>query len=488
MTEPLAEIDPNCPGCRALLALIEHIRAEHDLLREAQQRQIAALETRVQQLEEQLGQDSGNSDRPPSSDSPKAREARGSRARSGRARGGQKGHKGSRRDLLPPDAVDHVVPLIPTVCGCCGEPLSGIDSDPRRHQVTELPPVRPTVTEYQQHTLPCTTCGATTTAALPDGVPTGAFGPRLSALICTLTVHYRLAKQKVQELLADVLGVSISTGGISRVEARMSDAVAEPVSSALAHVRQQDVAYIDETSWFEGASPYWLWAVVTEFVVVFVIRKSRGRTVAKELLGCVPQLVAVSDRYGVYKWLDAYLHQLCWSHIKRDFNKMARARDPAASALGEALLSEERQLFVKWHQHKAGHLARSSLQTQVSALRGRVWALLEEGAGLSHKSTAGTCRELMRTFASMWTFVRVDGVEPTNNDAERNLRHGVQYRKTSYGTASARGSRYVERMLTVRATLRRQGRNVFAFLAATADAANHHTPGPSLLPDQPLTA
>lgn len=398
--------------------------------------------------------------------------------------GGQKGHVRSTRALLPQDEVDVLHALTPAHCHDCGTPLAGIDPNPVRHQVTELPAIAPEVTEYQLHALSCTCCGKSTRADLPAGVPTGAFGPRLTALVATLTAHYRLSKAKTRELLHDVLGIPISTGALSNLEGQVAAALSAPVEEARQYVQQQqqEVLYLDETGWREQGARAWLWTVVSRRVVVFVIRGSRGSRVAKELLGTDFEGTAVTDRYAGYAWIDRLLHQLCWAHLIRDFQKMAQVGDREAAALGEALLGHAKTLFGYWERVKSGTLRRSSFRTYASALRQAVQQTLVQGAALDHKKVAGMCRALLRVEAAMWTFVRIEGVEPTNNDAEREVRHGVLYRKTSYGTQSERGSRFVERMLTVRASLRRQGRNVFQFLVDVTTARNQGIPPPSLLP------
>ena len=466
MDDLAALINPECPGCQALTAKIEQLTA------------------RVEELERRLDQNSQNSHQPPSADSPAAKEqTKRARPKSGKSRGGQKGHKRSVRPLLPPEKVDAVHEVVPTACRGCGHALRGTDPEPLRHQVTELPELRPRVSEYRLHALDCACCGKTTRASLPADVPHSAFGPRLIALVAVLTAHYRLSKDKARELLRDVLGIGISTGGLSNLEAVASAAVAAPVAEARREIQKQKVVYIDETSWPEQGEDGWLWVVVSKLVVVFVIRPSRRAAVAKELLGETFAGTATTDRYPGYAWLDRLLRQLCWAHLTRDFRKMAQVKDAAASAVGQELLKVAQTLFGYWERLKAGTLRRSSFRAYASALRKTMRQTLEKGTQLEHELVSGMCRALRKVEASMWTFVRVEGVEPTNNDAEREARHGVIYRKLSYGTQSERGSRFVERMLTVRATLRRQGRNVFQFLVAACEAAVQGIPPPSLLPD-----
>jgi transposase len=161
---------------------------------------------------------------------------------------------------------------------------------------------------------------------------------------------------------------------------------------------------------------------------------------------------------------------------------MAEAKG-AAGEVGAALGDCARLLFQWWHRVRDGTLKRSSLQTYVSSkLRGKVRNLLQEGAAGDDKKVAGMCRAILKLEPALWTFVRVEGVEPTNNNAERAVRHAVIWRKVCFGTQSRRGSDFVERMLTVVATLRSQGRNILDYVTDACSAAFRSQPAQSLIP------
>lgn len=442
---------------------------------------LAAVQAELASLKEQLAQTSKTSHRPPSSDGPD-KPKRSARRKTGRKRGGQKGHKRHTRDLLPPDQVDHTHRHLPDSCRGCGAALHGTDPAPHRHQVTELPPIQPVVTEHQLHQLTCACCGTATQAKLPDEVPRGSFGPRLQALVALLTTSYRLSKQQTRQLLGDVLRIELSTGAICALEARTAQAVQGPVEQARAYVRDQTAVYVDETSWRQHNRRAWLWTAVTELVTVFVIRDNRGGKVAKELLGEDFSGTAITDRYSGYSWLSLLTHQLCWAHLLRDFAKMAAMQDPDARHIGERLLTEADTLFAFYHQWQDGHLQHSTFRTYASQLRVQIRAVLQEGKQLGHAKVSGMCASMLRTEPAMWTFARRPHVHPTNNAAERSVRHGVLMRRMSHGTQSVGGSRFVERLLTVRATLRSQGRNLFAYLEEACRAQLLGRSPPTLLP------
>lgn len=438
-----------------------------------------SLQAQVRMLEEQLTQTSRNSSRPPSSDpsgSPRPKRRAGQRRR-----GGQPGHRGHSRSLLPIEEVAEVVPLKPERCAGCQAPLRGDDPSPFRHQVIEIPPIRPVVTEYQWHQLVCPDCGETTRAAWPEGIPSGTYGARVHATVALCTGSYRLSKRTTAEVMAELFGVPMSVGTISQSEKLTTAVVAEPVKEARDLVAKQEVAHLDETSWRQDGQRAWLWVAVTSVVTVFAIRLSRGGQVARELLGETFRGILVTDRYSGYNWYPVRWRQLCWSHLLRDFEAM-RGRGGVSEEIGAALLEQAHQMFAWWHRVRDGTLARSTFRSYMSRVRREVERLLEAGSQCGVAKTEGTCREILQRRQALWTFVQVEGVEPTNNSSERAIRPGVQRRKMSFGTQSQAGSRFVESMMTVVATLKQHKRNVLEYLTAAHEAALRGEVAPSLLP------
>jgi transposase len=440
---------------------------------------VHTLQEQVRTLQEQLNQTSQNSSRPSASDPPQHERPR--RPRSKRRRGGQPGHPGHTRTLIPVEEVDEVVVLKPAQCTHCHAPLRGDDPRPWRHQIIEIPPLKPVVTEYQWHQLGCVACGEVTRAPWPEGVPSGTYGPRVQATVALYTGSYRLSKRTTQQMMDDVFGVPLSVGTISQLEQATTEVVAAPVEEARTYVHEQAVAHLDETSWRQGGKRAWLWVAVTSLVTVFVVRMSRGGQVARELVGERFAGILVTDRYSAYNWYPVRWRQLCWSHVLRDFEAM-RGRGGASEELGEALLAQAHQMFTWWHRVREGTLQRSTFRSYMTPLRREVERLLEAGRGSGIPKTAGTCRDILKRREALWTFVQVEGVEPTNNTAERSIRPAVLWRKGSFGTQSEAGARFVESMLTVVATLKQQQRNVLEYLTAACEAALRGEAAPSLLP------
>ena len=434
---------------------------------------VTGLEARVADLEARLNQTSANSSRPPSADPPHAKPAP-PRVPSGKPKGGQPGHPKADRVLLPPDDV---IPLKPARCRRCRHRLTGDDPTPLVHQVHEVPAVRPVVTEYRRHRLACPRCAAVTCAALPAAA-TGGYGPRTQALCALLAGGHRLGKRAIGQLMGDLFGLPISPAAVCDLQAKTAAALGPIHAQALAATRTRP-AHVDETGWKQGRATAWLWAAVTAGVTAFLIRPTRGRAAFDDLMGDTPP-VLTTDRYGVYTHLPADRRQVCWAHLRRDFQAMIDRRN-AGSAVGAELLAHADILFDHWRRVRDGTLSRVGFRTRYAAwLRVEVRALLERGVASACAKTAGTCREVLAVEESLWTFTRRPGVEPTNNAAERAVRHAVCWRKTSYGTDSETGSRFVERVLTVVASCRQQGRNVLGFLTDAIHAARTGAETPSL--------
>src|SRR4030095_3387638 len=280
----------------------------------------------------------------------------------------------------------------------------------------------------------------------------------------------------------EVFGVPMSVGTIIPLEQATIAAVAAPVEEARTYVHEQAVAHLEETSGCQGGKRAWLWVAVTSLVTVFLLRLSRGGQVARELLGESFSGILVTDRYSAYNWYPVRWRQLCWSHLLRDFEAI-RGRGGISEAIGDALLEQAHQMFTWWHRVREGTLARSTFRSYMTPLRREVERLLEVGSQCGVAKTEGTCQEILKRREALWTFVPVAGGEPTNNTAERAIRPGVPWRKGSFGTQSKDGSRFVESLMTVVATLKQQQRNVLDYLTAAHEAALRGEPAPSLLPE-----
>lgn len=375
--------------------------------------------------------------------------------------------------------VTRAVELVPECCKACGRHLHGRDPDPYRHQVVDVPPIKPDVTEYRQHKLTCS-CGAKTRAELPADVSTGAFGPRLLAMISICTAKYRLPKRSVRELLADFLGVELSLGSVAKAEQRVSAALEPCFDEARQFVRDSAAVNADETSWREDKRKAWLWVAATSQVTAFVIATSRGAKVAKDLLGEAFAGVLTTDRWSAYNWVNVALRQICWAHLKRDFQSWVDGGG-AGAKIGAEVLRETRVMFRLWHRVRDGTLGREQFAKKMRAVQLNIATLLTQASTCRTKRVRGMATEMLKLEWAFWTFIETPGIEPTNNFGERQIRPAVLWRKGSFGTDSAAGSRFVERTMTTIATLRQQKRHVLEFITAACTARLTGAPAPSLI-------
>jgi transposase len=444
----------------------------------------ARLQARVQALEARLGQNSTNSSRPPSSDPP-ATPPRPPAPPTGRRRGGQPGHPPHQRALLPPEAVDQIIGHWPPHCRGCRVPLPqtavGV---PVRHQVTELPPVRAVVTEHQLHHVQCTACGTTTCAVLPPDVPPGAFGPQLQATVAVLSGRYRLSRREVVGVCTDVLGAPLAVGSVDRLCQATAQALAAPMTALEQAVQHAPVAHADETSWREAGQRCWLWVVVTALATVFTLAPSRSSGVIKGLLGEAFAGYLISDRWSAYTWVDPARRQVCWAHLKRDFQKLVDYGGPGR-AIGRDALRLLAGLFGAWADLRAEPTQRPRFVRRARQYQWRLRRVLERGQDCGCEKTANFCTGLLKLWPALWTFVTVPGIEPTNNAAEQAIRPAVLWRKGSFGTQSAAGNRFVERLLSIAATCKQHDRSLLAYVTAVCTAAQCRQPIPSLLPGPP---
>lgn len=438
-----------------------------------------ALQAQMAELQEQLGLNSRTSSKPPSQDGPGA--PRRPAKKSGRPRGGQKGHCGHYRALLPPEQVDTVIECRPTQTTCvCGQPLTVAESASWRHQVLDLPEVKPRVTEYQGFDITCPHCGTRHPAALPSGVPSGQLGPRLLAEVGLLAGRYHLSLRLIQAWFQDRYGLGLSVGVLSAAQGRVAAAL-EPVATEVRQaVHQAKAVHADETGRRYRSERRWLWVVATTLWVSFCTTVSRGQAEAKALLGEALAAIVITDRYSAYHWLPLERRQICWAHLLRDFKCIA-GRPGEAGRIGRGLHAYGQVLFRWHHRYQKGELEAPVYQRRMAWLRRRVRRGLERGAGAAHAKTAGTCKKILQVEPALWTFVGHPEVPPTNNLAERALRPFVIWRKLSFHTQAKRGDQFIERILTVVETCRRQGKPVAPYLTSVLTAHLAGDAPPSLV-------
>jgi len=470
------------------IAALEAALAERD----AFESRIAALEAAlaerdalIAELKAQLDRNSTNSNLPPSSDGPGAA-ARGMRpgkdkTKGKRKRGGQKGHKGHKRELLPEGRIHEIVNLFPPACERCAASLGGrSDGIAKRYQQAELDHEGLHITEWRRHETVCDGCGHRTIAAY-DGaqIPSSAFGPGLIARIATLTGVYRISRRNTQRLLSEWFDLHVSLGSISTMEVTASEALKAADQEALDDVQAAEVKHTDGTTWLLAGLTHSLWTMATRMTTVYRIFKDGKRKTIREMFGELFGIL-VSDRTQVLTFWEMARRQICWSHLLRKFVAFSQRAGPAGR-YGRELLDYAALAFEYWHGFENGQLTRAELQEWMQPLQQRFEAALERAAASGIRGLSGSCRDLLAHKEALWTFVSHEGVPPTNNLAERDLRPLVIWRKLSFGCQSERGLRFVERVMTVAHTARKRGKNVLDFIVRSVTAHLEGAQAPALL-------
>jgi len=463
---------PLCPGCRERDARIDQL-----------QQQLAALQAENRELEEKVRRNASNSSIPPSTNPPDAPKPTPKKP-TGRKRGGQPGHPGRARGRLPAERVQYTLPFLPLFCEHCETALPEMagpnDPEPTWYQYAELPKAAAVVTEYQGHARTCTCCGHVNRAMIPEELRGQTIGPRLGATLGYLSGSPHVSKRGIEEICETVFQVPISLGTIGNLEQEMSAALQPAHAEAQQTVQQAPVKHVDETGWKQAGRKRWLWGAATATVVCFVIHATRGLEGLRALLGGVLKGLFVSDRWSVYHCLEVCRRQLCWAHLKRDFQKLVDRGGPSQS-IGEHCLEVVLVLFAAWHAFRRGELSRRQLQSTLEPTRMALRSYLEEGTRCAHTKTATFCQNLLNLEPALWTFLYRPGVEPTNNLIERLVRSAVLWRKIAFGSQSDAGCRFVERILTVVGTLRLQQRPVLDFLESSLRAHRDGCEPPKLI-------
>ena len=442
--------------------------------------QTRRLEERVRRLEEQSRQSSRTGSKPPSQDPPKTRQQRRAEARARakelfardaerRRAGGQPGHEGAGRPLEGEDHVDEFVDHYPERCRGCGHEFGEDEKVPSRRpgrrQVAELPPTSVVVSEHRTHRLRCPCCKRRTAAKLPAEVATSAFGPMLQAAVVTLTARNRVSRRDMSELARELFGIRLSVGAVEAICRRASIALAEPHEALVSSVLQAPAVNVDETGWATAGKGRTLWTATTPEAAIFRIAQDRHRDRLQELLRDEFAGICCSDRWWAYDHIDPSSRQACWSHLQRDFRFHAEGL-PAQKLFGEHGLALTGRLFQAWHGFGEHH-DRSQLEREIEPIKTELRSLLEQAGRKTPKTKYHRrfANNLLKIWPALWTFVTHDGIEPTNNAAERSLRGPVIHRKLSHGTRTDNGERFIERALSASVTCRLQHRSLYTYLS-----------------------
>lgn len=438
---------------------------------------VVELKQENAELKEKLRINSKNSSLPPSKD---LRKPKNKKKPSGRKQGGQPGHKGVFRSLLPETEVNGIIDCpFPSTCDACDSEV--VLKKVKRHQVYELPKQQFEVIEYRKHVGICSCCYKKHEGTYPIGVTSKILGPRAHGLIGLLTSKYRLSKRLVVELFNQVYGLSISLGTVSNAENTISAALNKPYEDIKSNLNAARVVHLDETGHKEKNKNGWAWLLGSNEATLFSLHPSRGRKIAKSLINRYSNRIFITDRYPVYDYLPDANRQVCWAHLKRDFQKISE-REGACARIGFGLLKAYQCLFTLWKKEPiTRRLHHKKTQQWFRRYRHKLLYWLRQGAICGHKNTMRTCEKLLGIEAALWTFWWNTDVSATNNQAERQLRPLVISKKLTFGTQSSRGSRFIERIFSIVMTCQQQKKNIFEYLEDCMFSLFTNQPTPKLL-------
>jgi transposase len=423
-------------------------------------KRVETLEIENRDLKERLNNNSSNSSLPPSKGHKKKKN---NRQPSGKKAGGQPGHKGHYRALLPIDQVDFLQNCeLSSNCSCGGEIKS--TGDYVRHQVYELPILKLNITEYQLQQGCCDACRSKHVASLPEGVTWGMTGPRLTGLMSELIAKYGLSRSEQKLFLKELFNFSISKGTVFNKQKIVNTAMQAPLDELLPIVKESMSVNSDETGHNRDGKNQWVWGFISSIAAHFSIHPSRGKKVLRNMMSDFKNIL-ISDRYAVYNVFGSDKRQICWAHLKRDFTKLSEKDEQIIARIGKSLLECESNLFKIWHEFKLKKISREELLRQAKPIRKRTGELLEQGTYTDPILKAVRfCKNLLENFNALWTFLDNDGVEPTNNHAERSLRPLVIWRKKYFCTRSDYGTEFVARSASIITTGKLNGKSSFEFL------------------------
>ena len=472
------------PRFVSLLAENAALRAEIVGLREVLEVLKASAERTEKllvSLQERLGKDSRNSSKPPSSDGPSA-SPRPPSAPTGRKRGGQPGRKGSARMMLPEGSENRVVPV---PLACCPHCSTAIPPDritgSTMHRVVDLAQKLTEVIGYALEQGTCPHCRKQVQAPLPPEAAPGGIGPRLQAAAAYLRTEGRMSLTPLQRYFSEVMGVAVSRGWLHESGVALSRKL-EPAWENLAEqIRGAEVLNLDETG-FGRKDRDWIWAALSARTVLFHFSGTRG---AKALTTILPEGfsgVIGTDRYGAYNALKSAVRQFCWAHLRREFIALSESRHPEVAVLGTRLVAEQEEVFALWHAFRNGEITRKDLRAFTAINLARLKRGLLQASAMDHKAARNLGKDLLKHWDKLWVFLKVEGVEPTNNRAERALRPLVILKRIFQRLPSPDGKRFFERLLSLGATARMRGVAYFDWLLKALRAAKLDQPIPALEP------
>jgi len=452
---------------RDLQKTVQTLREDNQALQKDNQ----ALREENKKLKARLNKNSKNSSKPPSSD------FKGNSDTPEKLGGAKFGHKGHFRALMPSNEITKKISIMPNKCPRCGSGDLVSERKPCKHQVIDIPEIKPSVTEYRLERCRCLECGKHVRADLPRGLSQSVLGANLTALIADLSCRYSLPIRKIQRLLHDLLGCSFSPATIIACQQRISASLSGVYEELKKDLQNEAVLNADETGWRTRGKRRWAWIATGKRTTVLMLRTRRNRECAEELLGKDSVQPVITDRYAAYDPKGP--HQLCLAHWKRDIEALKNLDQ--ARGLYELLHIDLKEVFSIWRAYQDGYLDEKQFLGRTYYRRKRMNDALKywvrEGPTDQIRMF---CKKSLKKFEKYWTYIHFEEMEPTNNRAERELRPLVIRRKISFGTKSLSGEEFIERAYSVAQTLTKRGIKVWQYFRESIERSWASLPAPSL--------
>ena len=420
---------------------------------------VSSQEKIIESLKDKLNINSSNSGLPTSKEIYKKEKEK--RQKSNKKAGGQKGHKFSGYQFKNPDKKLSIT-VKEEKCKCGSDlSLEGYS----KHQKIDIPPIKPIITEYLLEKKCCTKCSRKYKAKLPDYK---LLSPRVESIISSLSGFYNISKRDIQSMLKHMFNLDISLGLISESESRVSSKLKPAYDKLHDEIEEQNFIHVDETSHNNQGKRFWCWLMASTNLTLIKIANSRGKKVISNLLPDYAGNI-ISDRYAVYNHFDESKRQVCLAHLYRDFKRFAHSSNSHVSEVGYKLLETMDRSFALYHGYKSGKIDILYMRRKIKKVKHKIYYFLRDIKYSSESESAmRVANNILKSFDMMWLFVDNEDIPPTNNFAERQIKHHVKYRKNSYHTWSDRGDRFLERIKSIYATSKLRQQNPFDALLKLA--------------------
>lgn len=429
----------------------QQLQSENEILK----LKVTELEDIIIQLRDKLNKNSTNSGLPSSRDI--YRIERKAKPRSDKNNGAQIGHKYNPYQMKIADIKIDIMPD-EEMCTCGSELV--LEEKYTSYQKIEIPSIKPVVTEYKLHQKTCSVCKRRYKGKLDNYQ---LLEKNAKSIISSLSGFFNNSKRDIQSILKQIFNLDISLGLISNTEGRISAKLESNYNGLLESIEESDYLHLDETSASNRGNRHWCWVATNKATTVLKLASSRGQKILERLLPEYEGKV-ISDRYAVYNIFDGSNRQICLAHLRRDFKRFAYSHNGELAKIGLALLHMTDTIFRFYNLHKESKLDNPRYLAIIQKVKKLMLYYLQDVANTQYLQATRVANNILKSFDMIWLFLNNTQIEPTNNLAERQIKHFIKYRKNSFFTWSLRGDRFLERIKSLYATAKLQNNDPFKLL------------------------